>query len=125
MYFESFNLEVFDKYNTHHIDGVACQMQSRRQITEAIKNANFLAELKLKSSLFDFFALLCVPFPLPASNFTFNETSQTRSEQFRSVRNESDGYLLSVSLAESKIRCGLFITLPGSFLIYKWVFFSF
>lgn len=109
----------------HHVDGVAWQMQSRSQITEAIQNANFqVAELKLKSSLFDFFTfllVLCLPFLFPASNFTFNESSQTRSKRFRTVRNETDGYLLSASVVGTKIRCGLFITLPESFLIYKLV----
>lgn len=50
------DVEVFDKYEMHDVNGVVWQMQSRSQITEAIKNVNFqVAEPKLKSSLFDIF----------------------------------------------------------------------
>lgn len=107
-----------DKYNMHNLYGVVWQMQSGRQITEAIKNVNFqVAELKLKSSLFEFFASwFASPLRLAVSNFAFNETLQTRSEQFRTV-SERIGYLLSVG---GEIRCRLFIVLPTSFLIYKW-----
>lgn len=109
-----------DKYNMHDVNGVVWQMQSRRQITEAIKNVNFqVTEFKLKSSLFEIFAsCFASPLRLAVSNFAFNETSQTNSIWTVSQR---IGYLLSVG---SEIRCRLFIILPTSFLIYKW-FWSF
>lgn len=117
-------LKLFAKYNMHDVNVVVGQMQSSSQITEAIKNVNSqVAELKLKSSLFDFFAACSRSLSLFFSLVDCQQATLLLMKLPKLDLNrfepelERIGYLSS---ATRKIRCRLFIILLESFPIYKW-----